>query len=231
MIDNIYACSCHIHKGHAPPSTPPPSTVNAMHPNYAASYQQLHLINPYNNPNNNPYNNLPVIPIPNNYDPHSKRAIQNLKQFPKDNNEHDFFVVKMKSKRNKYSSIHSNIEDSSEEDDDYVELRNNRHKRLLRNRTKKNLKYLDEGLIEGDVFQYEDFDFDQERLDNQKQYSSDSYEDFDYGENFNNSWFQANRERATPDGLISRHRRIYSKWSRWTKCSPKCTTRRYKYVI
>ena len=35
------------------------------------------------------------------------------------------------------------------------------------------------------------------------------------------------RERAVYEPP-PKHRRAYSKWSAWTKCSPKCTTRRYK---
>ncbi|KAH8397498.1 hypothetical protein KR222_008324 [Zaprionus bogoriensis] len=67
---------------------------------------------------------------------------------------------------------------------------------------------------EGDVFQYEDFDFEPENV------YADSTESAEYRN------ASGTKERNTPDGL--RHRRIYSKWSRWSKCSPKCTTRRYK---
>lgn len=70
--------------------------------------------------------------------------------------------------------------------------------------------------VEGDVFQYEDFDFDTDNV----------YADSESGENQNSSWTPAGKERNTQDGL--RHRRVYTKWSRWSKCSPKCTTRRYK---
>ncbi|XP_032598940.1 uncharacterized protein LOC6557425 [Drosophila grimshawi] len=74
--------------------------------------------------------------------------------------------------------------------------------------------------LDGDIFQYEDFDFEPDL----NQYV-DSEE---YADNRNSSWLPPNKERNTPDGLQSRHRRMYSKWSRWSKCSPKCTTRRYK---
>lgn len=120
-----------------------------------------------------------------------------------------------------------------------------RQKRRRRNRrrqaptlpkvTQRNLPAGDDG-IEGDVFQYEDFDFDQDRSSTDEEYGGDSYDDSDYADDRNSSLLAAaapaavseTRERATPDGLIPKHRRVYSKWSRWTKCSPKCTTRRYK---
>ncbi|XP_017138040.1 uncharacterized protein LOC108152905 [Drosophila miranda] len=73
--------------------------------------------------------------------------------------------------------------------------------------------------LEGDIFQYEDFDLEQENLEPE----SEEYLDFR-----NDSWPQSPKERYTPDGLIPRRRRIYSKWSRWSRCTPKCTTRRYK---
>lgn len=80
---------------------------------------------------------------------------------------------------------------------------------------------------EGDVFQYEDFDIDISHGDNQE--SDMSYEDLaDYQEYRNSTPIAPSKERATPEHLIPKHRRIYSKWSRWTKCTPKCTTRRYK---
>lgn len=70
--------------------------------------------------------------------------------------------------------------------------------------------------VEGDVFQYEDFDFEPDNV----------YADSESSESQNSSWTATGKERNTPDGL--RHRRVYTKWSRWSKCSPKCTTRRYK---
>lgn len=70
--------------------------------------------------------------------------------------------------------------------------------------------------VEGDVFQYEDFDFEPDNV----------YADSESSESQNSSWTPTGKERNTPDGL--RHRRVYTKWSRWSKCSPKCTTRRYK---
>ncbi|XP_059220892.1 uncharacterized protein LOC106094434 [Stomoxys calcitrans] len=83
--------------------------------------------------------------------------------------------------------------------------------------------------LEGDVFQYEDFDIDLSHGDNQEN-GDVSYEDFaDYADYRNGSIpIPPSKERATPEHLIPKHRRIYSKWSRWTKCTPKCTTRRYK---
>ncbi|XP_034481725.1 uncharacterized protein LOC117787336 [Drosophila innubila] len=73
--------------------------------------------------------------------------------------------------------------------------------------------------LEGDVFQYEDFDFEPDNAYGE----SDEYSEYR-----NISLLSPTKERNTPDGLLPRHRRIYSKWSRWTRCSPKCTTRRYK---
>ncbi|XP_061392951.1 uncharacterized protein LOC133328397, partial [Musca vetustissima] len=92
------------------------------------------------------------------------------------------------------------------------------------------VKTFDDG-SEGEVFQYDDFDIDLSHGDNQEQAGDMSYEEFgDYNEyrNMTGAAAQPIRERATPEHLIPKHRRIYSKWSRWTKCTPKCTTRRYK---
>lgn len=44
---------------------------------------------------------------------------------------------------------------------------------------------------------------------------------------YNNSSQLAAKEKNVLDS-VPRHRRVYSKWSKWTKCTPKCTTRRYK---
>lgn len=35
------------------------------------------------------------------------------------------------------------------------------------------------------------------------------------------------REKAVFD-VPGRHKRVYTKWSKWSKCTPKCTTRRFK---
>lgn len=78
---------------------------------------------------------------------------------------------------------------------------------------------------EGDVFQYEDFDIDISSHDDNDMSYEDSAE---YNEYRNSTGFTPPKERATPEHLIPKRRRIYSKWSRWTKCTPKCTTRRYK---
>ncbi|XP_058982368.1 uncharacterized protein LOC131804075 [Musca domestica] len=89
-------------------------------------------------------------------------------------------------------------------------------------------KTFDDG-SEGEVFQYEDFDIDLSHGDNQENGGDMSYEEFsDYNEYRNLTGAPPAKERATPEHLIPKHRRIYSKWSRWTKCTPKCTTRRYK---
>ncbi|XP_037930821.1 uncharacterized protein LOC119665663 [Teleopsis dalmanni] len=80
--------------------------------------------------------------------------------------------------------------------------------------------------IEGDVFQYEDFDFEQDAVASDHYNDSYDSDDNDYLD-FRNASFYS-KEKSTIDGLTPKHRRLYSKWSRWTKCSPKCTTRRYK---
>ncbi|XP_073836559.1 uncharacterized protein [Musca autumnalis] len=103
-----------------------------------------------------------------------------------------------------------------------------RHHRRHREDAKGTKTFDDDG-SEGDVFQYEDFDIDLSHGDNQENGGDMSYEDFgDYNEYKNVTGASPAKERATPDHLIPKHRRIYSKWSRWTKCTPKCTTRRYK---
>ncbi|KAH8301080.1 hypothetical protein KR018_000522 [Drosophila ironensis] len=93
------------------------------------------------------------------------------------------------------------------DDDDFVDFG---ERKALR---PKNM--LDEGDVEGDIFQYEDFDLEPDTLYPDSEESQTDYR--------NVSWMQPSK-----DGLVLRRRRIYSKWSRWTKCSPKCTTRRYK---
>ncbi|KAI8117013.1 Anionic trypsin-2 [Lucilia cuprina] len=99
-----------------------------------------------------------------------------------------------------------------------------------RQNSRRNLKgavgMIDDGAIEGDVFQYEDFDIDISRPEHAD--VDVSYEDTIDEDGGNTSNLSPSKERATPEHLIPKHRRIYSKWSRWTKCSPKCTTRRYK---
>ncbi|XP_065359756.1 uncharacterized protein LOC135953707 [Calliphora vicina] len=110
------------------------------------------------------------------------------------------------------------------------EKKRSRGHRQGRHNSRRNLKgavgVYDDGAIEGDVFQYEDFDIDISRAEHQ--YGDVSYEDPVDEDAGNSSNLTPSKERATPEHLIPKHRRIYSKWSRWTKCSPKCTTRRYK---
>lgn len=84
------------------------------------------------------------------------------------------------------------------------------------------------------IFQYEDFDFDVDQATNDNSNNDNENNDNDsanYILNNNNNQSEESEEfleKSTPNNLISKHRRIYSKWSRWTKCSSKCTTRRYK---
>lgn len=116
-------------------------------------------------------------------------------------------------------------QDRDRDDKNYIDEQINR----------RNLE-ITEATIDSDAYQYEDFDIDSNR--SESQYSDISYEDSgDYSggidhTNASSSFFMlpTAKEKATPENLIPRYRRIYSKWSRWTKCSPKCTTRRYKLV-
>ncbi|XP_043646666.1 uncharacterized protein LOC122615685 [Drosophila teissieri] len=122
----------------------------------------------------------------------------------------DFFVLKHhRHRRRKNQGRPSHRKPPKEEDyddEDFVdfgERKSLRHKHLG-----------DDTSVEGDVFQYEDFDMP----DTMYEDSGESE-----GEFRNISWVQ-----PAKDGIALRRRRVYSKWSRWTKCSPKCTTRRYK---
>lgn len=128
----------------------------------------------------------------------------------------------------------SHIRSMRKERENKKRSRKGRHRqgRQQRHHSRRKLKgataatTIDDGAIEGDVFQYEDFDIDISRPEHQ--YGDVSYEDQLEDDNGNSSNFSPSKERATPEHLVPKHRRIYSKWSRWTKCSPKCTTRRYK---
>ncbi|TDG50398.1 hypothetical protein AWZ03_003303 [Drosophila navojoa] len=104
------------------------------------------------------------------------------------------------------------FEDIDDDFEDYLEGKS-------LNIGQRSLGSVENGGLEGDIFQYEDFDFEPE-----VQYPDS--EEFTDARNI--SWLPPGKERNTPEGLMPRHRRLYSKWSRWTKCSPKCTTRRYK---
>ncbi|GBP10255.1 hypothetical protein EVAR_72010_1 [Eumeta japonica] len=84
-----------------------------------------------------------------------------------------------------------------------------RHHRYERHNSRHNLKggvgVYDDGAIEGDVFQYEDFDNDFGRGENQ--YGGDvSYEDQVDDENGNFSYMSPSKEKATPEHLIPKHR-------------------------
>ncbi|XP_030385413.1 uncharacterized protein LOC115632416 [Scaptodrosophila lebanonensis] len=151
--------------------------------------------------------------------------------------EGDFFVLKRKKRiKQKHKRkqrrrpspkpvVHHNDyddDDSAEDFEDYLDGFG-RPTPALRMRAR-NLNGVDSesSSLEGDVFQYKDFDFEQSDLDFEQ---SDSEE---YADIRNASSLSSAKERNTPDAMTPRHRRIYSKWSRWTKCSPKCTTRRFK---
>ncbi|XP_017043372.1 uncharacterized protein LOC108089546 [Drosophila ficusphila] len=122
----------------------------------------------------------------------------------------DFFVLKhhrhRRRQNRKKPHYRKPIKEDSGEDDfvDFGERKSLRPKNLG-----------EESSVEGDVFQYEDFDLEPDT----------NYADSEESDNeFRNiSWVQPPK-----DGLVLRRRRVYSKWSRWSKCSPKCTTRRYK---
>ncbi|XP_030570030.1 uncharacterized protein LOC115769378 [Drosophila novamexicana] len=149
----------------------------------------------------------------------------------------DFFVLKRYRRRQR--PRHSSRQ-GSRHSSEHSFRQGSRHSSEYRIRQKPKFDYLDDDFedyferkslrqrslgsvdnagLEGDVFQYEDFDFEPD-----SQYT-DSEE---YTDVRNMTFLPPAKERNTPDGLLPRHRRLYSKWSRWSKCSPKCTTRRYK---
>ncbi|XP_023169900.2 uncharacterized protein LOC111598738 [Drosophila hydei] len=148
---------------------------------------------------------------------------QGEEQPPFHEDDGDFFVLKRHRRRQRpgHGSQHNSKQRNRQKpkfdyiDDDFEDYVEGKSLKLRQ----RSLGSVDNGGIEGDIFQYEDFDFEPET-----QYP-DSEE---YTDARNMSWQPPPKERNTPDGLTPRHRRLYSKWSRWTKCSPKCTTRRYK---
>jgi len=121
----------------------------------------------------------------------------------------DFFVLKHhrhRRRQNHGKLSHRKPPKVDYDEDDFVDFGERRSVRT------RNIG--EDSSVEGDVFQYEDFDLpDPNYLD-----SEESETEFR-----NISWVQPPK-----DGIALRRRRVYSKWSRWTKCSPKCTTRRYK---
>lgn len=122
----------------------------------------------------------------------------------------DFFVLKHhrhRRRQNHRRPFHRKPPKEEDYDDsdfvDFGERKSLRHRHLG-----------EDSSVEGDVFQYEDFDLPDTMY-------ADSQES--EGEFRNITWMQ-----PAKDGIALRRRKVYSKWSRWTKCSPKCTTRRYK---
>ncbi|KAH8240235.1 hypothetical protein KR032_012359 [Drosophila birchii] len=122
----------------------------------------------------------------------------------------DFFVLKhhrhRRRKNHRKKFRRGPPKPDYDDDDDFVDFAE---------RKSLNTRNMIEDSVEGDVFQYEDFDLEPDTI-----YTDSEESDTEFR---NISWVQPPK-----DGLVLRRRRIYSKWSRWTRCSPKCTTRRYK---
>ncbi|KAL9910555.1 uncharacterized protein ACN427_005164 isoform 2-T13 [Glossina fuscipes fuscipes] len=152
-----------------------------------------------------------------------------ITQFFRESNE------KKNLKKSQNLNINTSLEFTADDKliDDYHDRDNDDKNYIEEQINRRNLE-ITEATIDSDAYQYEDFDIDSNR--SESQYSDISYEDSnDYNDgvdhaNASSSLFMlpTAKEKATPENLIPRYRRIYSKWSRWTKCSPKCTTRRYK---
>lgn len=157
------------------------------------------------------------------------------------NDQGDFFVLRRNRKRQRKTDKHRGKQRNRHQENRSRERHRPNPYSRHRNKVKHKQEYIDDDFedylerksfsleprslgstesdadgVEGDVFQYEDFDFEPDNV----------YADSESSESQNSSGTSAAKERNTPDGL--RHRRIYTKWSRWSKCSPKCTTRRYK---
>ncbi|XP_055842942.1 uncharacterized protein LOC129909848 isoform X1 [Episyrphus balteatus] len=79
---------------------------------------------------------------------------------------------------------------------------------------------------EGNFSEYDDTeDDDTSSSAGSEDYESEYADAEDY--EYQNSTQLSAKEKNVLDP-VPRHRRVYSKWSKWTKCTPKCTTRRYK---
>lgn len=75
---------------------------------------------------------------------------------------------------------------------------------------------------------------DIKRSSNKRKRFSDDYkidDTFEYDEELENGFLKSGLEKGKIKAVFEMPRKPlpnYSKWSRWTKCSPKCTTRRFK---
>ncbi|XP_017843609.2 uncharacterized protein LOC108600489 isoform X2 [Drosophila busckii] len=153
--------------------------------------------------------------------PSNDFSIEDEYEMPIHGEHEDFFVLKRHRRRQKPrpSSYKSRVKPKPNYVDDDFEDYGESHSYLKQRSLGTSAE---SSSIDGDIFQYEDF-----KIDQNSQYV-DSDDSFEHQKTGNASWLSLSKERNTPDGLLPRYRRVYSKWSRWTKCSPKCTTRRYK---
>lgn len=75
---------------------------------------------------------------------------------------------------------------------------------------------------------------DLRRTSNKRKRFSDDYpsdDTFEYDDGLENTFLKSGLEKGKIKAVFEMPRKPlpnYSKWSRWTKCSPKCTTRRFK---
>ncbi|XP_017071315.1 uncharacterized protein LOC108107983 [Drosophila eugracilis] len=142
-------------------------------------------------------------------EPEPEHELEPEEDFISSDEQGDFFVLKRhrhRRRQNRRKPTHKKPPKVDYEDDDFVDFSERKSLRP------KNMG--DDSSVEGDVFQYEDFDM-----------SDQNYAD---SEELDNEFRNISLVQPNKDGLGLRRRRVYSKWSRWTKCSPKCTTRRYK---
>ncbi|XP_068142150.1 uncharacterized protein [Drosophila tropicalis] len=195
-----------------PPPPPPP-----VHPSYDDSVEVVH-----RRPTHAP---PPAIDSTEELEEHEDEYDDTEEDYGGAIDDGDFYVLKRNRHRRRQkpkergvrhrprTSKRPYIADDDDVDDfeDYIE------RKSLRTRNLDSSSSSNSGGLEGDIFQYEDFDFEP---DGTIYVDSDEYPD-----NLRNSsaWLP-----PAKDGPVLRRRRIYSKWSRWTRCSPKCTTRRYK---
>lgn len=179
---------------------------------------------------------------------HTPFRLPVYQEIPKNEDTHDYFVIKKYKKKRKPIFIevddYQDLED--EEDTDDIEYSHSQVRSIRTKNWKKDFQNFD--TTRGDTMMSSrknlhlppdtGFDYDDEHeeygKDNGPNYYNNEYDnEYDEGRTGRSYDNRTSSPRATPREkavfeLPPRYKRVYSRWSKWSKCSPKCTTRRYK---